>query len=59
MLEGLRFLKGKRNLQMSFYVDIAAMVFGMPRALFPAIAAGMFPDDPRMAATAASTSSLS
>jgi len=37
---------------MSFYVDIAAMVFGMPRALFPAIAAGLFPDDPRMAATA-------
>jgi MFS family permease len=28
------------------------MVFGMPRALFPAIAAGMYPDDPRMAATA-------
>ena len=38
VLEGLRFLKGKRNLQMSFYLDIVAMVFGMPRALFPAIA---------------------
>lgn len=50
--EGLQFLRGKTNLQMSFYVDIAAMVFGMPRALFPAIAAGMYPDDPRMAATA-------
>jgi MFS family permease len=50
--DGITFLKGKKNLQMSFYVDIAAMVFGMPRALFPAIAAGMFPDDPRMAATA-------
>ena len=37
--DGLRFLKGKKNLQMSFYVDIVAMVFGMPRALFPAIAA--------------------
>lgn len=37
--EGLRFLKGKRNVQMSFYVDIVAMVFGMPRALFPALAA--------------------
>jgi MFS family permease len=37
--EGLRFLRGKKNLQMSFYVDIVAMVFGMPRALFPAIAA--------------------
>ncbi len=39
ILEGLSFLRGKRNLQMSFYVDIAAMVFGMPRALFPAMAA--------------------
>lgn len=40
--EGLRFLRGKRNLQMSFYVDIVAMVFGMPRALFPAIAANWY-----------------
>ncbi len=37
--EGFVFLKGKRNLQMTFYEDIVAMVFGMPRALFPAIAA--------------------
>jgi len=37
--EGFVFLKGKRNLQMTFYQDIVAMVFGMPRALFPAIAA--------------------
>ncbi|HET7901997.1 MAG TPA: MFS transporter, partial [Candidatus Nanopelagicales bacterium] len=50
--DGITFLKGKKNLQMSFYVDIAAMVFGMPRALFPAIAVGLFPHDPRMAATA-------
>jgi len=50
--DGLVFLKGKKNLQMSFYVDIAAMVFGMPRALFPAIAASMFPGDARAAATA-------
>lgn len=50
--DGITFLKGKKNLQMSFYVDIAAMVFGMPRALFPAIAVGLFPTDPRMAATA-------
>jgi MFS family permease len=50
--DGITFLRDKKNLQMSFYVDIAAMVFGMPRALFPAIAAGLFPYDPRMAATA-------
>jgi MFS family permease len=36
--EGLVFLKGKRNIQMTFYVDLVAMIFGMPRALFPAIA---------------------
>ena len=37
--EGFAFLTGKRNLQMTFYADMVAMVFGMPRALFPAIAA--------------------
>lgn len=37
--EGFAFLKGKLNLQMTFYEDLVAMVFGMPRALFPAIAA--------------------
>ena len=42
VLEGIRFLKGKRNLQMSFYLDIVAMVFGMPRALFPAIATAWY-----------------
>jgi MFS family permease len=37
--EGFAFLRGKRNLQMTFYEALIAMVFGMPRALFPAIAA--------------------
>jgi len=37
--DGFAFLRGKRNLQMTFYQDMVAMVFGMPRALFPAIAA--------------------
>jgi MFS family permease len=36
--EGLRFLRGKRELQATFWVDINAMVFGMPAALFPAFA---------------------
>jgi MFS family permease len=40
VLEGLRFLKGRPVLQGSFIVDIIAMVFGMPNALFPAIARG-------------------
>lgn len=37
--EGFAFLSDKRTLKMTFYEDIVAMVFGMPRALFPAIAA--------------------
>lgn len=40
--EGLRFLAPRKNLMMTFLVDIDAMVFGMPRALFPAIALRTF-----------------
>lgn len=40
--EGFTFIRGKMNLQMTFYADLVAMVFGMPRALFPAIAALWF-----------------
>lgn len=40
--DGFAFLRGKRNLQMTFYEDLIAMVFGMPRALFPAIAANWY-----------------
>ncbi len=36
--EGLRFLKGKRVLLSTFTIDLNAMVFGMPTALFPAVA---------------------
>jgi MFS family permease len=50
--DGLTFLRTRKNLQMSFYLDLAAMVFGMPRALFPAIGVALYPGDPRMAATA-------
>jgi len=35
--EGLRFLRGRQVLQANFLIDINAMVFGMPRALFPAL----------------------
>lgn len=38
VLEGLRYLGGHPVLLMSFVVDIIAMVFGMPRALFPELA---------------------
>jgi MFS family permease len=37
VLEGLRYLKGRQALQGTFVIDINAMVFGMPRALFPAL----------------------
>ncbi len=42
VLEGLAFLRTRPNLLMTFLVDICAMVFGMPRALFPAIAGGFY-----------------
>ena len=40
--EGVRYLKGRRALQGTFLIDINAMVFGMPRALFPAMAERVF-----------------
>jgi 3-hydroxyacyl-CoA dehydrogenase len=38
VIEGIGYLRGHPVLLMSFVVDIIAMVFGMPRALFPEIA---------------------
>jgi MFS family permease len=38
VVDGFRYLRGHPVLLMSFVVDIIAMVFGMPRALFPEIA---------------------
>ena len=35
--EGYRFLRERRVLQANFAIDLNAMVFGMPQALFPAI----------------------
>ncbi|HEX4729252.1 MAG TPA: MFS transporter [Jatrophihabitans sp.] len=42
VLQGFAFIAGRPVLFMSFLVDIAAMVFAMPRALFPQIAAERF-----------------
>ena len=42
VVEGLRFLLTRKVLLMTFVVDIIAMVFGMPRALFPALADRVF-----------------
>jgi MFS family permease len=35
---GLRFVRGERALVGSFVIDLCAMTFGMPRALFPVLA---------------------
>lgn len=37
VLEGLAFLRQRANLRMTFLLDLAAMVFAMPRVLFPAL----------------------
>jgi predicted MFS family arabinose efflux permease len=42
VLEGLRFARSRRDLLATFVVDINAMVFGSPRALFPALALDVF-----------------
>jgi MFS family permease len=42
VVEGLRFIAGRPVLLMSFGVDIIAMVFAMPRALFPEVAETRF-----------------
>ena len=40
--EGLRYLRTRQALQGVYLIDINAMVFGMPRALFPAMAGSVF-----------------
>lgn len=40
--EGFRYLHGQRVIQGTFYVDLNAMIFGMPRAVFPELAATTF-----------------
>jgi MFS family permease len=40
--DGLRFVRGNRALTGSFAIDLVAMAFGMPRALFPVLAVGVY-----------------
>jgi MFS family permease len=42
VVEGFRYLKGRRVLQTTFIADLVAMIFGMPRALFPVLAVTQF-----------------
>jgi MFS family permease len=36
IMEGLRFLRGRQVLQGTFWIDLNAMIFGLPAALYPA-----------------------
>ena len=47
--EGFGYLRGRPVLQTTFLIDIIAMVFGMPRALFPFLAARQFHGGARVA----------
>ena len=42
ILEGFRFLRGRQSLQGVYLVDLNAMIFGTPRALFPEFGTGVF-----------------
>jgi MFS family permease len=44
--EGLRYLRGQRAVQGTFLIDINAMVFGMPRALFPQLGTELYGGGP-------------
>jgi MFS family permease len=42
VVEGLRFLRSRQVVMMTFVADLIAMIFGSPVALFPALAAGQY-----------------
>jgi hypothetical protein len=48
VLDGLRFLGTQPVIQGTYIVDFVAMLFGMPSALFPALAAGRFGGGPQV-----------
>ena len=43
IMEGLRYARSRRELLATYLIDINAMFFGMPMALFPALAEGFGP----------------
>jgi MFS family permease len=45
--DGFAYLRGQRTLIATFLVDLDAMIFGMPRALFPVLALTVFDVGPR------------
>jgi MFS family permease len=46
--EAFTFLRGRRVLQATFIVDLVAMIFGLPRALFPVLAVTQFHRGPEI-----------
>jgi len=42
MAEGFRHLRGERLLSATYLIDLNAMIFGMPRAVFPALAIHLY-----------------
>jgi len=46
--EGFSYLRGRRVLQSTFVIDLVAMIFGMPRALFPVLAVQQFHGGPEI-----------
>ncbi|MDQ2726942.1 MAG: MFS transporter [Actinomycetota bacterium] len=46
VIEGLRYLRGRPVMQGAYLIDLNATVFGVPRALFPALAATVFHGGP-------------
>ncbi len=47
--EGFTYLRSKRILQATFFIDLVAMIFGMPRVLFPVLARTRFGAGPELA----------
>ncbi len=46
MAEGFRHLRSERLLSASYLIDLNAMIFGMPRAVFPALGTGLYGGGP-------------
>jgi MFS family permease len=42
MTEGFRHLRQEKLLSATYWIDLNAMIFGMPRAVFPALGVGLF-----------------
>lgn len=42
MADGFRHLRTQRLLSATYWIDLNAMIFGMPRAVFPALGTGIF-----------------